>query len=79
MIQWFMPKKKSSPSKKAGILACKHVVARSDIRRKGKTVVRKGSAGDINFQRKTPNGYGRSTVDFDGKEIEVENSKLKCV
>lgn len=74
-----MPKKKKSPSRKAGILACKHVVTRSDIKRKGKTVVAKGSAGSISFQRKTPNGYGRSTVDFGGKEIEVENSKLKCV
>ena len=74
-----MPKKKSSPSKKAGILACKHVVARSDIKKKGKPIVKKGSAGQINYQRKTPSGYGRSTVDFDGKEVEVENSKLKCV
>ena len=74
-----MPKKKNSPSKKAGILACKHVVARSDIKRKGKTVVNKGSPGQISYQRKTPAGYGRSTVDFGGKEVEVENSKLRCV
>ena len=73
-----MPKKKTGPSKKAGILACKHVVTRSDIKRKGKTVVKKKSAGDIIFQRRTPSGYGRSTVDFGGKEVEVENSKLKC-
>lgn len=73
-----MPKKKKDPSKKAGILACKHVITRTDIKRKGKTVVKKGSAGDINFQRRTPAGYGRATVDFDGKEVEVENSKLKC-
>ena len=74
-----MPKKKNSPSKKAGILACKHVVTRTDIKKKGKTVVKRGHAGQINFQRKTPAGYGRSTVDFDGKEVEVENSKLRCV
>ena len=74
-----MPKKKKSPSKRSGILACKHVVARSDIKRKGKTIVNKGASGQINYQRKTPAGYGRSTVAFAGKEVEVENSKLKCV
>jgi len=74
-----MPKKKKGPSKKAGILACKNVIVRSDIKRKGKIVVKKGSAGEILFQRKTPNEYGRSTVDFSGKEVEVENSKIRCV
>ena len=75
-----MPKKKTSGvSKKAGILACKTVITRTDIKRKGNVVVKKGASGDIEFQRRTPGGYGRSTVSFNGKEVEVENSKLRCV
>ena len=75
-----MPKKrKTGVSKKAGILACKTVVTRTNITKKGRIVVKKGSSGNIEFQRRTPGGYGRSTVSFDGKEVEVENSKLRCV
>jgi len=74
-----MSKKKNGASKKAGILACKNIVTRTDIKKKGKIIVRKGTGGTINYQRKTPSGYGRSTVSFEGKEIEIENSKIRCV
>jgi len=73
-----MSKNKSNPSKKAGILACKNVVTRSSIERKG-IRLKRGTPGIIKHQRETPAGYGRSTVDFDGKEVEVENSKLRCI
>ena len=71
---------KKKVSKKAGILSCsnKNVKTRTNIKKDGKTIVKKGTMGELLFQRKTPTGRGRSTVNFNGKEIEVTNSKLKC-
>ena len=67
-------------SKKSGILSCSNVKARTKIKKEG-IPVKKGTSGTIESQRKTKNGYGRSTVKFQGasKPIEVENSKIRCI
>lgn len=72
--------KKKGVSKKAGVLSCSIVEARTKIKRNGITII-KGTAGNIELQRKTKHGYGRATVRFKGasKPIEVETSKIRCV
>ena len=71
--------KKKDVSKKAGVLSCSNVKARTKIKKKGITII-KGTTGNIELQRKTKHGYGRATVNFKGasKPIEVETSKIKC-
>lgn len=81
-----MAKKRNSNLKrkvgniKSGVLSCKDVVARTNIK-KPHGNIKKGTPGTIDFQRKTPNGYGRATVNFKGSSgpIEVETSKIRCV
>jgi len=81
-----MAKKKNSNLKrkvknnKSGVLSCKNVVARTNIK-KPHGHIKKGTPGTIDLQRKTPNGYGRATVTFEGApgQIEVETSKIRCV
>jgi hypothetical protein len=67
-------------NKKSGVLSCKDVVARTNIK-KPHGNVKKGTPGTIDYQRKTPQGYGRATVTFKGSSapIEVETSKIRCV
>jgi len=75
-----MPNKKKSNKKvnKSGVLSCKNVVARTDFEKDG-IKIKKKTLGTILYQRKTPGGHGRATVDFGGKEVEVETSKIRCV
>ena len=67
-------------NKKSGVLSCKNVVARTNIK-KSHGSIKKGTAGTIDYQRKTPQGYGRATVNFKGSSgpVEVETSKIRCV
>jgi len=81
-----MAKKKNSnlkrkvKNKKSGVLSCKDVVARTNIK-KPHGNIKKGTTGTIDYQRKTPQGYGRATVTFKGSSapVEVETSKIRCV
>lgn len=67
-------------NKKSGVLSCKNVVARTNIK-KPHGSIKKGTVGTIDYQRKTPQGYGRATVNFKGSSgsVEVETSKIRCV
>ena len=55
--------KRKVKNKKSGVLSCKDVVARTNIK-KPHGNVKKGTPGIIDYQRKTPQGNGRATVTF---------------